>query len=196
LDLPIGIKATDMFVDTLRKVARVTVPQDLEDERGRLVDLMSDMQQYFYNKRVALWGDPDQLVSLTEFLADLGMKPVYIVTGTPGKKVITRLRNVLADRVPEVKIAQGNCADMYLMHQWIKNEGVDLLIGNTYGKYIARDEDIPFIRHGFPILDRVGHSYFPSVGYSGAIRLCEKILTALLDRQDRNAPEERFELVM
>jgi len=53
---------------------------------------------------------------------------------------------------------------MFLLHQWIKKEGVDLLIGNTYGKYIARDEDIPFVRFGFPILDRVGHSYFPRSG--------------------------------
>jgi nitrogenase molybdenum-iron protein beta chain len=29
----------------------------------------------------------------------------------------------------------GERADMFLLHQWIKNEGVDLLIGNTYGKY-------------------------------------------------------------
>ena len=55
---------------------------------------------------------------------------------------------------------------------------MDLLIGNTYGKYIARDEDIPFMRHGFPILDRVGHPYFPTVGYKGAMRLLEKILGA------------------
>ena len=63
-------------------------------------------------------------------------------------------------------------------------------------KYIARDEDIPLIRHGFPILDRVGHSYFPSVGYRGGLRLVEKILEAVMDRQDRNSPEEAFELVM
>ena len=71
-----------------------------------------------------------------------------------------------------------------------------MLIGNTYGKYIARDEDIPFVRHGFPIMDRVGHSYFPTVGYKGAMRLLEKILGVLMDRQDRDALEERFELTM
>ena len=85
---------------------------------------------------------------------------------------------------------------MFLMHQWIKNEPVDLLIGNTYGKYIARDEDIPFVRHGFPILDRVGHQFFPTVGYRGAIRLLEQIVSVFLDRQDRDSPEESFELTM
>jgi nitrogenase molybdenum-iron protein beta chain len=72
---------------------------------------------------------------------------------------------------------------------------VDLLVGNTYGKYIARDEDIPFLRHGFPIVDRVGHAYFPTVGYKGGIRLLEKILDLLLARIDRDAKEESFELV-
>ncbi|PIU32711.1 MAG: nitrogenase molybdenum-iron protein subunit beta, partial [Syntrophobacteraceae bacterium CG07_land_8_20_14_0_80_61_8] len=86
--------------------------------------------------------------------------------------------------------------DLFLLHQWIKNEPVDLLIGNTYLKYVARDEDIPLVRFGLPILDRVGHQYFPTVGYRGGLRLLEKVLNALLDREDRDAPEERFELVI
>ena len=72
---------------------------------------------------------------------------------------------------------------------------MDLLIGNTYGKYIARDEDIPFIRWGFPILDRQGHQYLPTVGYKGGLHFLEKVLNALLDRRDRDDPEEKFELV-
>jgi nitrogenase molybdenum-iron protein beta chain len=179
MELPIGLKATDRFVNTLRKTARVPVPQAVNEERGRLVDMITDMHQYFYGKRVALWGDPDQLVSLAEFLVDLDMRPVYMVTGTPGKQFETRIETALAGRVPEVKYRQGAGADMFLMHQWIKNEPVDLLIGNTYGKYIARDENIPFVRHGFPILDRVGHSYFPTVGYVGGMRLLEVMLNAI-----------------
>jgi nitrogenase molybdenum-iron protein beta chain len=126
----------------------------------------------------------------------LEMKPKYIISGTPGKRFKAKMEELLKDAVPDAKYANGPQADMYLMHQWIKNEKVDLLIGNTYGKYIARDEDIPFLRMGFPILDRVGHSYFPTVGYTGAMRILEKILGLFLDRQDRDAPEESFELVM
>jgi nitrogenase molybdenum-iron protein beta chain len=196
LELPIGLRATDRFVNTLRRQKRTQVPTSINDQRGQLMDMITDMHQYFHGMRVALWGDPDQLVSLTEFLTDLDMRPVYIVTGTPGKQFEKRIEAALAGRVPEAKYRQGTGADMFLMHQWIKNEGVDLLIGNTYGKYIARDENIPLVRHGFPILDRVGHSYFPTVGYRGAMRLLEMILNALLDRKDRQSPEESFELVM
>ncbi len=194
LDLPIGLSATDAFIDTLRQVAGVPVPDSITYERGQMVDLISDMHQYFYGKKVALFGDPDQLVALTRFLLDLDMKPVHIVTGTPGKKFEKTIKDLTADLPYTVNVKETG--DMFLLHQWIKNEPVDLLIGNTYGKYIARDEDIPFLRHGFPILDRVGHSYFPTVGYKGGIRLLEKILDLLLDRIDRDAKEESFELVL
>ena len=168
------------------------VPPSINDQRGRLMDMITDMHQYFHGVRVALWGDPDQLVSLAEFLTDLDMRPVYIVTGTPGKQFDKRMEAALAGRVPEAKFRQGAGADMFLMHQWIKQEPVDLLIGNTYGKYIARDENIPFVRHGFPIMDRVGHSYFPTVGYRGAMRLLEMILNALLDHKDRTVAGGEF----
>ncbi|NTW83113.1 MAG: nitrogenase molybdenum-iron protein subunit beta [Chlorobiaceae bacterium] len=195
LDMPIGLSATDRFIMSLSKAAGVKVPAEITSERGRLVDVIADMEQYLHGKKVALFGDPDQLIPLVEFLLDLNMKPMHIVSGTPGQRFEKRMKEVL-ERAPYANFKNGLNADMFLLHQWIKNEPVDLLIGNTYGKYIARDEDIPFIRFGFPILDRIGHSYFPSVGYSGGLRLVEKILGALLDRQDRDAPEEKFELVM
>ena len=117
-----------------------------------------------------------------------------VVTGTPGKKFERRIKELTKDVPHEVKVkAEG---DMFLLHQWIKNEPVDLLIGNTYGKYIAKAEDIPFVRLGFPVLDRSVHSYFPVVGYRGAMRLIEMISSALLDRADRDAKDEDFELVM
>jgi nitrogenase molybdenum-iron protein beta chain len=194
LDLPIGITATDNFIDTLRQVAGVQVPDSLTFERGQLLDVLADMHQYCYHKKVALVGDPDQLVSLTEFLVSLDMWPVHIVTGTPDPKFEERIRNITKDIPHPINVKASG--DMLLFHQWIKNDPVDLLIGNTYVKYIARDEDIPYIRFGFPILDRIGHSYFPTVGYRGGLRLLEKIVDALLDRKDRDSSEIEFELVM
>jgi nitrogenase molybdenum-iron protein beta chain len=194
LDLPIGLKATDRFVDTLRKTAGVHVPDSLNVERGQLLDIITDMHQYFYGRKVALAGDPDQLIALTEFLVSIDMWPMHIVTGASGKDFETRIRELTREAPHDVNVRAGG--DLFLLHQWIKNEPVDLLMGNTYLKYIARDEDIPLVRCGFPILDRIGHSYFPTVGYRGGMRLLEKILDRLLDRQDREAPEEGFELVM
>ncbi|WP_291857415.1 nitrogenase molybdenum-iron protein subunit beta [Marinilabilia sp.] len=195
-DLPIGLSASDRFIMALAKAGSVSIPETISSERGKLVDLITDMHQYFHGKRVALWGDPDQLIPLVEFLNDIDMKPVYVVSGTPGKAFTKKVEEILAEKVPEAKVRNGKGADMFLMHQWIKQEPVDLLIGNTYGKYIARDEGIPFVRMGFPIIDRVGHSYFPTLGYMGGLRILEKILSVLMDKIDADSPEESFELVM
>jgi len=160
-----------------------------------VVDVISDYNQYLYGKRVALAGDPDQLIGLTKLLIELDMIPAYVVTGTPGNKFEPAIREIIKG-TPAENVTKVKCpGDMFLMHQWIKQEPVDLLIGNTYLKYVARDEDIPLIRHGFPILDRMGHTYFPTVGYKGALRLIEKILDALLTRRDRDSSETKFELV-
>jgi nitrogenase molybdenum-iron protein beta chain len=90
----------------------------------------------------------------------------------------------------------GPQADLFYFHQLLQNSKPDLIMGNTYCKYIARDMDIPLIRTGFPIYDRVGHSYFPITGYRGGLHLLVKMLDIFMDRQDRDAPEEKFELVM
>jgi nitrogenase molybdenum-iron protein beta chain len=194
LDLPIGVRATDALIDTLRKVAGVHVPESLTVERGQAVDVMTDMQQYFHGKTVALAGDPDHLVPLTQFLTDLDMRVLYVVSGTPTGPRFERRIHELAGN--DVVVRHGAGADLFLFHQLIKNRKPDLLFGNTYVKYIARDEDIPLLRMGFPIYDRVGHQYFPIVGYRGTLRLLERMLNAILDRQDRDAAEESFELVM
>ncbi len=191
LDLPIGLRLTDIFLDKVRQVTGLSIPESIRLERGQVLDVITDMHQYFYGKTAALVGDPDHLVALTQFLKDLDIKVRHVVTGTPGKKFVTRIKEIAGD---EVNAFQAK--DMLYFHQLIKNEPVDLIFGNTYCKYISRDEDIPLIRFGFPIYDRVGHQYMPLLGYRGAMRLLEKILNALLDRQDRDAPEESFELVM
>ena len=194
LDMPFGLQATDRFIDALRTLAGTSVPEEIMIERGKLVDMISDMHQYFYGKKVALVGDPDQLIAMTEFLVALDMQPIHIVTGTPGKKFEAKIKELTASMGREVNVKAAG--DMFLLHQWIKNEPVDLIIGNTYCKYIARDEDLPFVRWGFPILDRQGHQHFPTAGYMGGLRLLEKILGVLLDRKDRDDPEAKFELVL
>ena len=150
LELPIGLRATDRFIERAAALARVKVPESITDERGRLVDMITDMHQYFYGKRVALWGDPDQLVSLAEFLS---ISTCGRCTWSPARPASTSRgasKRSWAAACPRPR-SPGRAGRHVPMHQWIKKEPVDLLIGNTYGKYIARDEDIPFVRHGFPI---------------------------------------------
>ncbi|MFI5382560.1 MAG: nitrogenase component 1, partial [Tepidisphaerales bacterium] len=107
LPLPIGLRATDRLIMTLRALAGGKVPHEVSRQRGRLLDLMTDMHQYYYGKTVALWGDPDQLVSLAEMLLTLDMLPKYVVTGTPGKAFLRRIGDVLGPRSRDCLVRQG-----------------------------------------------------------------------------------------
>ncbi len=201
LKTPIGIKATDDLLMTLRSKFTREIPYELEEERGQLVDIMTDCHHHFYGRKVAIFGDPDIITGLTEFVLSLGMQPVHVLTGTPGS-TLGGPKDIFEKEITAMLAAAGlegrvkAAGDLFELHQWIKNEPVDLLMGNTYGKYIARAEDIPFVRVGFPIMDRSTHPYLPIVGYRGAMRLVDMISGALLDRLDRDAVDEDFELVM
>lgn len=194
LELPIGIAQTDAYINALRLAGDTSVPAELEKERGRLVDMVSDMSQYLHKKKVAIFGDPDHLTSMVSFLVEIGMEPAIVVTGTPGKKWEKKLREICAPVNENVVIKAFS--DIHYLHQWVKANPVDLLMGNTYGKFVAKSENLPFIRFGFPILDRVGHRAFPTVGYTGAMRLIERITDAFFDKRDREDADENIELVL
>lgn len=195
LRMPIGLGSTDALIMELSKFTKAEVPYEIEEERGQLVDIMIDSHQYYDGKKVALYGDPDQMIALSKFLLEIGMIPKYVITGTPSSVFEKEMKALFEEYGVEGCIAKQD-TDLFYLHQLIKNEPVDLLMGGTHGKYIARAEDIPLVRFGFPVLDRYVHAYMPTVGYKGAMRLLELMLGALMDRQDRDAKEEDFELVM
>jgi nitrogenase molybdenum-iron protein beta chain len=195
LKLPIGIKATDDFIMAVKDWFGIEIPASLTLERGQVVDTLIDTHFHYQGKRVAVFGDPDHVIALTEFLLTMGMVPVYILTGTPGRTFEAEITKMLEDAGitgSRVK-AEG---DLFELQQWIREAPVDLLIGTSYGKYIARAEDVPFVRFGFPILDRAVHPLMPVVGYRGCLRLIEQISNALLERRDRDCLDEDFELVL
>ncbi|MBP2032148.1 nitrogenase molybdenum-iron protein beta chain [Clostridium algifaecis] len=194
LEAPIGIDAMDDLLMTLVKLTGKEVPEELEEERGQLLDLMLDSAQYFNGKKVAIVGDPDVVISLTQFVITLGMIPKYVITGTPGSIFEKKIKSMMDDAGIDGGVVKAD-SDFFEMHQLIKNEGVDLLISNTYGKFIAREEDIPFVRFGFPVMDRYGHQYTPKVGYCGAIKLVESMCNVMLDKVERECAEEDFEVV-
>lgn len=195
LGLPMGVEATDAFLMALQDISKEEVPYEIEEERGQLVDIMIDTHPYTYGKKVAIYGDPDTVLGIAAFALELGMIPKYMLTGTPGSVFEKRANELLEKFGVEGCIAK-EAGDLFLLHQWIKNDGVDLLIGGTHGKYIARAEDIPLVRMGFPIIDRYVHAYQPLVGYKGAIRMAELITNALMDYQDSHCEEKDVEMVM
>lgn len=195
LKIPVGLKATDDFIMALKNGFGVQVPHSLAIERGQIVDTLIDTHFHYQGKKVAVVGDPDIVVPLTEFLLTMGMIPVYVMTGTPGSRFETEVKKMLNDAGVHDSVVKAE-GDLFELHKWVKDNQVDLLIGTTHCKYIARAEDIPLVRVGFPIFDRAVHPLMPIVGYRGCLRLIEMISNALLDRRDRDCKDEDYELVL
>jgi len=187
--MPIGIRNTDTFVMSVSSLMGVPIPAGIEDERGRLVDMMTDAHLHFHAKSLAIFGDPDIVIGLLSLAVEMGMNPVFALTGTPDKKFAEEVHKV----APSCEAIIG---DTFLLHQKIKNRPVDMLIGNTFGKLIARSEDIPLVRVGFPITDRANMHYFPIIGYAGAARLVEMIGNTFLERRDRDSDDTHFEMIL
>ena len=72
------------------------------------------------------------------------------------------------------------------MRSLLFTEPVDLLIGNSYGKYLWRDTKTPMVRIGYPIFDRHHLHRYATYGYQGTINLLNWIVNTLLDELDRN----------
>lgn len=197
LPLPIGIAATDDLIMELSRYTGDPVPYAIEEERGQLVDCMLDSHQYLDKKRVAIAGDPDTVLGLVSFVLECGMIPAFIGTGTPGGDFEGKVKALL----DAAGVEEGTCwykseTDYFELHQRIIQEPVDMLLGPSLWKQIAKAEDIPLVRAGFPIIDRYVHSYMPIVGYRGALHLLEKMLDTIMDRQDATCADEDLEFVM
>jgi nitrogenase molybdenum-iron protein NifN len=64
----------------------------------------------------------------------------------------------------------------------------DFLIGSSKGYSIARKLNVPLIRVGFPIHDRIGGQRVLHLGYRGALELYDRIVNALMEVKQATSP--------
>jgi nitrogenase molybdenum-iron protein beta chain len=182
---PIGVKNTDLFLEEIAKLTGKPVPQELEAERGRAVDAMVDSHPYVHGKRFSLVGDPDTLLGLISLIMEMGGEPVHIVC-TNGDRNFEEAANGLLASSPFG--ASGKVyinKDMWHLRSLLFTEPVDLLIGNSYAKFLWRDTGTPLVRIGFPLFDRHHLHRYPIIGYQGVINLVTMIVNTVLDELDR-----------
>jgi nitrogenase molybdenum-iron protein beta chain len=181
---PVGVTGTDRFIMEAARLAGVEIPEEISKERGRLVDAIADASAHLHGKRFALYGDPDMMLGLTQFLLELGAEPVHILSTNGGKEWEARVNELLASSPFGKGCKAYPGKDLWHMRSLLFTEPVDFLIGNTYGKYLERDTKTPLIRMGFPIFDRHLHHRYPTWGYQGSMNVLLKILDKIFDTMD------------
>ncbi|WP_141432873.1 nitrogenase molybdenum-iron protein subunit beta [Bacillus sp. 03113] len=195
MSVPIGIKSTDQLLESIKQLSGKEIPQALKDERGRVVDALTDSHAYLHGKRVALAGDPDLLLGLISFCLEVGIEPVHIVCTNGDKKFVKEAEELLKTSPYglEGKIHAGK--DLWHMRSLLLTEPVDFAIGSTHMKYCAKDANIPLVRIGFPIFDRHHMHRYPIIGYQGTLNVLTLIVNTLLQQLDDEAPDHSFDAV-
>lgn len=182
---PIGINATDRLFKTLKDVTGKEMPEKYAMERGRLIDAYTDGHKYVFDKQAVVYGEEDFVIGMTEFLMEIGVRPILIATGGKSSVFEDIIREKLLPGHDPV-IMTG--ADFEQIEEQCQNLKPDFMIGHSKGYYITRAKKIPLIRVGFPIHDRLGGQRVLHVGYEGAHRLFELIANALLEyKQETSA---------
>lgn len=181
LTLPMGIQASDEFFETLARLSGREIPEDLTSERGRLIDSMVDAHKVTFGKRAIVYGEADLVVGLTSFLCEIGVQPVLCVCGGRTGNFETVLRAAVPDLPADTIVRDG--ADFADISHEARSLAPDLLVGNSKGYGLARELDVPLIRTGFPIHDRIGGQRVLHVGYRGAQMLFDAVANALLERK-------------
>jgi nitrogenase molybdenum-iron protein beta chain len=183
---PVGIRGTDEFLIKLSALTGKPIPKELEEERGRAVDALTDSQAWLHGKRVALYGDPDLVIGLVQFLLEIGAEPVHVLVSNTTHEFEAELRALLDSSPFGANATIWGGKDLWHLRSLLFTEPVDLLIGNSYGKYLWRDTKTPLVRIGYPIFDRHHLHRYATYGYQGAINLLNWIVNTLLDELDRN----------
>jgi len=195
LPTPFGVAKTDALLMKLSELFGKPIPESLKAERGRAVDAMTDSHQYMHGKKFAIYGDPDYLMGYVSFLLEMGAKPYHILCSKGTKKVEKELQALL-DSSPDGKGCKIYInKDLWHMRSLLMTDPVDAVIGDTHGKFMARDANVPLFRFGFPIFDRVNLHRTPLVGYQGTINMVTTICNKFIEVRDETCEDRHFEMM-
>lgn len=182
--IPMGIENTDLFINLLEQLTRNTVPESLEQERGRLLDCMIDSHKYNFQGRSVVFGEPENVYAIVKTCLENGVFPAVIATGSKTGKMNELLKTLLNECHSEVQIL--NETDFSQIREKSREMVANIAIGHSDGRYLTEREGIPLVRIGFPIHDRVGGQRLLSVGYVGTTMFLDRITNTLLENKYKN----------
>ncbi len=182
---PIGIRGCDDLTQLLCKKSGNKTNDYYLQERARLVDAYADCHKYTFGKRAVVYGDADFVAGIASFLDEVGITPVICACGTPFNEFEKYIDSCLEFTKPEIVRAN---VDFKTLDELLEGMDVDLLIGNSKGYRISRDRNIPLVRCGFPIHDRVGGPRFQHIGYGGTMNLLDHVTNTILTTKQNESP--------
>jgi len=185
--LPIGIKATDRFFSILQALSARPIPQKYLAERARLIDAYADAHKHAFGIKALVYGEEDLVASVAAFLSEFGMIPVLCASGSKNHTLEKTVRELIPD-YKEKGITCLTGIDFISMTEVAEQIKPDIVIGNSKGFTLANQLNIPLIRIGFPIHDRIGGQRVLHLGYRGAQHLFDNIINTVIEQKQTASP--------
>jgi len=148
-----GLAPSDELMATLARISGRPVPPKYRRQRSQLVDAMLDGHFYFGGKRIAIGAEPDMLLNIGGWLADMGCTIAAAVTTTHSPALA---------QAPSDDVLIGDLEDLEQ-----RAEDCDLLVTHSHGRQAAERLGVPLFRVGLPMFDRLGAAHQVAVGYHG-----------------------------
>lgn len=194
LPLPIGLLNTDRLMETLQELSGRPLPDTLALERGWLLDGMADSHKYNAEGRPVIYGEPELVYACTGLCMENGATPVVIASGTRNSRLSAALGPLLAD-ADEAPVMLEE-ADFAAISEASRKKGANIAIGHSGGKSLTERQQIPIVRMGFPIHDRVGGQRILSAGYAGSLAFLDRFTNTLLEIKNSSYRQLRKEEMM
>jgi nitrogenase molybdenum-iron protein NifN len=185
--LPVGIRSSDRFFQLLAELSGRDIPQQHTAARGRLIDSMVDGHKYVFGKKAVVYGEEDLVVGMTALLAEIGVRPVLCASGGKSGRMAMAIGEALADLDCPMPAVQED-VDFYDIESLAEDLAVDLVVGHSKGYAFARRMNLPLVRVGFPIHDRIGGQRILHLGYHGAQALFDLITNTLIEKKQNDSP--------
>jgi nitrogenase molybdenum-iron protein NifN len=178
LPIPMGVTQTDRLTEVLSELAERPMPTAHEEERGRLIDSYVDAHKYVFGKRAVLYGEQDLVVGLASLLAEVGIVPALCASGAKTGRLGEQITAASPELREDIEALEG--ADFAEIEAHAAGQHFDLALGSSKGYGFSRKLQIPLVRVGFPIHDRVDGPRLLHIGYRGAQRLFDQIVNAVI----------------
>ena len=183
--IPCGMRATDALFDAIEQLAGNPMPEKFAGERARLLDAYVDGHKYIFGKRAIVFGEEDFVIAMTGFLHEIGLDPVLCASGGRSGHFEAELRAHVPGLAASALVKEG--FDFSEIAESAPELAPDLFVGSSKGYSIARRMDVPHIRVGFPIHDRIGGQRVLHIGYRGAQQLFDQIVNTIMDQKQTNS---------
>lgn len=162
-----GLEAADAFVASLIELTQLMPPPAVQRARSRLIDAMLDAHFYFDGCRVGIAGEADLVQGIAGVISGLGARiEPAVVASTHGRAAGDASFRTVTGDLDDFAAAAAGCR---------------LLIANSHAATLAGELDIPLLRAGFPVFDRIGAPQRQWVGYDGTRALIFEVANLLLE---------------